>query len=87
MNLSNFNLRNIPQDVLLNLKKEARDQKTSVNSLILQILEQKYHPNHTLKKGSFHDLDYLAGTWNEQDEQEFKKKIKSLENIDEELWS
>lgn len=35
----------------------------------------------------FHDLDYLAGTWADEEKQEFDENVKFFESIDEELWS
>ena len=87
MSTSNFNLRNISPDVLLSLKKEAIKQKTSINSLILRIIEQGIGITRQTKKIVFHDLDYLAGTWCEEDKNAFDDNIKSLESIDQELWS
>lgn len=82
----NFNLRNIAPDVMSLLKKEAVKQKISVNSLILLIIERSLGIAHPVKKNVFHDLDYLAGTWNDEDKKIFDENIKSFEKIDKELW-
>lgn len=87
MSASNFNLRNVAPDVMSLLKREAIKQKISINSLILQIIEQGLGIAHSTKKTVFHDLDDLAGTWNDKDKKEFDNNIKSFENIDKELWS
>ena len=87
MSAPNFNLRNIAPNVMLLLKKKAAQQKVSVNSLILQILEQDLGVAHPTKKAVFHDLDYLAGTWSSEDKKTFDDNIKTLETIDKELWS
>jgi len=34
----------------------------------------------------YHDLDFLAGTWTEQDSREFFANLADLSQIDEELW-
>ena len=87
MSTSNFNLRNIAPNVMSSLKKEAIKQNLSVNSLILHIIEESIGITHKAKKTIFHDLDYLAGTWNKKDKEEFEKNIKHFESIDKELWS
>lgn len=87
MPASNFNLRNVAPHVMTMLKREALKQKTSINSLILQILEQGLGIVQPAKKAVFHDLDHLAGTWSPQDKKVFDENIKSFENIDKELWS
>lgn len=87
MSTSNFNLRNIPDNVMGLLKKKSAKQKISTNSLILQIIEQSLGViQQPTKKTVFHDLDHLAGTWNKQDEQEFNENIKLFGDIDEDLW-
>jgi len=87
MSTSNFHLRNVAPDAMTLLKKKAAEQKISINSLILQIIEQSLGIAHPLKKTVFHDLDHLAGTWSNKDKKTFDDNIKSFENIDKELWS
>ena len=84
---ANFNLRNIAPNVMALLKKEAAKQKVSVNSLILQTIEQALGVSRQTKKTTYHDLDSLAGTWNDKDKKAFEKNMKSFETIDMELWS
>ncbi|GEM_PF-1542847 len=36
--------------------------------------------------GIYHDLDYLAGTWTEDDDREFLKATQDFNKVDEELW-
>ncbi len=36
--------------------------------------------------GIYHDLDYLAGTWTEEDDREFLQATEDFNKIDEELW-
>lgn len=86
MTMSSFNLRNISPNVMSLLKKEAKKLKISVNSLILLIVERGLGIAHPNKKMIFHDLDYLAGTWNDEDKKEFDENVKSFETIDKELW-
>lgn len=86
MSTTNFNLRNIVPDVMSLLKTEAKKQKISVNSLILQIIERGLGITHQTKKNMFHDLDYLAGTWSDKDKKTFEDHTKSFEKIDKEFW-
>jgi len=72
---------------MLLLKKEATKKKISINSLVLQIIEQNLGIAHQTKKAVFHDLDYLAGTWSNKDKKAFDDNVKSFEKIDKELWS
>lgn len=81
---TNFNLRGIPPEVMLSLKKEAKRLRTSVNLLVLKMIERGL--GFTCEKTAHHDLDYLAGTWSAIEEKEFKKAIQPFEQIDKELW-
>lgn len=87
MSGQNFNLRNIDPKVMLLLKEEAFKQKVSINSLILHIINDRFAMTHTAKKTIFHDLDHLAGTWQEEDAKKFYDNTKPFETLDEELWS
>ncbi len=84
MSASNFNLRGIPSDVMILLKREAKRLRTSVNLLVLQMIEQGL--GLARKKVVYHDLDHLAGSWSAEDEKTFKKNTRSFEQIDEDLW-
>lgn len=86
MTASNFNLRNIAPQVMELLKKKAREKKISINSLLVQIIEQSLGFSLPAKKVIFHDLDHLAGTWSNKEKKEFDDNIKSFEKIDEDLW-
>lgn len=86
MQTSNFNLRNVPPDVMSLLKKKAKKQKISINSLILLVIERGLGIAHQTKKNVFHDLDDLAGTWSEKDRKNFDDNVKSFEKVDRELW-
>lgn len=87
MATSNFNLRKIAPEVMSLLKREATNQKISVNTLILQFIEHGVGIARCTKKAVFHDLDHLAGTWSHKDKKTFDDNIKSFENIDKELWT
>jgi len=57
-------------------------------------IELKTSPPHavdttakvTVSSPPYHDLDFLAGTWTEQDSREFFANLADLSQIDEELW-
>lgn len=82
---SNFNLRNISPELMDRLKKHSSENKTSVNSLILSFIEKGLGFTQP-KKNKYHDLDFIAGTWTEEDEKEFYQNIKAFEEIDEGMW-
>lgn len=86
MGALNFNLRNLSPQTMLLLKKEATKQSISVNTLILKIIDRGLGVVCPSKKVTFHDLDYLAGTWSDKEKKQFERNIKPFEDIDKELW-
>lgn len=85
MSASNFHLRNVSPRIMSLLKKKAAKQNISINSLLLQIIEQGLGITCQTKRTVFHDLDHLAGTWSDKDKRIFDDNIKSFENINKEL--
>lgn len=84
MPAANFNLRGISPEVMALLKREAKRLHTSVNELILKMIEQKL--GFACKRHIYHDLDHLAGTWSPAEGKAFKKDTQFFEKIDKELW-
>lgn len=84
MSASNFNLRGIPEEVMVLLKKEAKRLHVSVNTLVLKIIEKGLGFNS--EKTLHHDLDHLSGSWSAEDEKSFMKNTQSFEKIDKDLW-
>lgn len=80
---SNFILRNIPSEMMESLNKEAKRLHTSVNTLILKMIERGLE--FTSKKHVYHDLDHLAGSWAAEEEKTFKENTQSFEQIDKDL--
>ncbi len=84
---NNFNIRGLSTDIMMALKLEAEKQNTSVNLLIIKLIEHGIGFTHKVKKTKYHDLDKLAGTWSDKDIKEFEKNTKYFEKIDEYLWT
>ncbi|MEM9778143.1 MAG: hypothetical protein AAF902_26440 [Chloroflexota bacterium] len=68
-------IKGVDNQLLTALENRDSESGVSVNSLILQILS-----THVDKaagpKGKYHDLDHLAGTWTEQEFEEFNSALK-----------
>lgn len=84
MSSSNFNLRGVPAEVMVLLKREAKRLHTSINTLVLKMIEQGL--GFTREKPVHRDLDHLADTWSVAEEKAFKENTLSFEQVDEELW-
>ncbi len=85
MSASNFNLRGISSEVMVLLKREAKRLHTSVNVLILKMIERGL--GFTCEKPVYNDLDHLAGSWSSSEEKAFEENTQYFEKIDKELWS
>lgn len=81
----NFNLRGVPSELMNLLKSEAEKLNTSVNALILKIIEGRF--GLVQDKPVYHDLDHLASTWSSSEEKAFEENTRYFEKIDEEFWS
>jgi len=73
-------IRNLSPDLARRLKTLAREESTSVNSLVLTLLETAVGFNRR--------REWLSGwaTWTEQDAQEFDVILQEQRTIDEEMW-
>ncbi len=69
MSTSNFTLRDIPDEVMVLLRKEAKRLRISVNDVILKLIKQELVS--TNKRHIHHDLDHLAGTWSKEEAKAF----------------
>lgn len=68
---------------LQQLKIEAQRQGISLNRLVLQRLSGAGQATD----GSHDDLDALAGTWSQDETDQFTAAIAPLEQVDPELWA
>lgn len=87
MRSTNFNLRGVPTEVMITLKREAHKQQISVNLLILKLIQTGIGHAPEVRRQVFHDLDKLAGTWSVNEAKDFEKNVKDFEKIDRDLWS
>ena len=84
--VSNIHLRGVDGVMLAHLKQEALAQDISVNQLILFFLRRDLGLSNHHLRATHHDLDKLAGTWSEDEAQQFAQAVDAFGKIDEELW-
>lgn len=84
-------VRGIDNNLARRLREEARRRGLSVNRTILLLLRQAtglaapFEPP-TSEAERFTDLDHLAGTWSEQDADEFDRAVEDFSRVEEDLW-
>ena len=81
-------LRNLPPEVAKAVRKEADQQRTSINKAVINLLERKAEGRKKRRReiASYDDLDALAGSWTAQEAAEFDKALAAQRTIDLELW-
>lgn len=78
-----YTIRNIPEALDAALRERARQQRKSLNEVMVQTLAEGI--GFSLEKKRHRDLGDLAGTWRE--DPEFDRAIADQHRIDDELWS
>ena len=82
--MSQITLRDLPEPVEKEIRKEAKRRKSSLNKVIISLLEKGLgmHPGMEKKR----DLAGLAGTWNQEEAAAFREATSPFETIDAENW-
>ena len=80
-------IRGIDSSVSSKLKQVAKNEKKSVNQLVLDIIKE----NIGMQKGKkytkiYDDLDHLFGIWTDDEFDKIQSIIDSQRKIDRELW-
>jgi plasmid stability protein len=81
-------IRGLSDELHMALKQEAGRRGLSMNRYVLLILRRAVSPGDERwqEDVTFHDLDYLAGTWKGEEFQEFERQLDIQRSVDEELW-
>lgn len=84
--MTTMSIRGLDDQVLAQLKRQASEEGSSLNSLVLRLLQGSSKPvgANLLKK--FDDLDSLAGTWSAEDAAAFAQHTAAFSEIDPAQW-
>lgn len=82
MSSRQYTIRSVPDRVDRELRSRAKSEGKSLNSLLLEVLEEAVTPPK--EPVVHHDLDFLIGTWIE--DPEFDKAMEDFEKVEEEYW-
>lgn len=85
--MATMSIRGLDDKALTRLKSRADQEGSSLNSLVLRLLQNVDSPvqSNVLKK--FDDLDALAGTWSAKEAQTFERDTAAFAKIDETQWN
>ncbi|MBW6512511.1 MAG: hypothetical protein K0A93_10440 [Desulfuromonadaceae bacterium] len=84
--MANMTLRGIDEQMAQALKERASQEGSSVNAVTLHLLRKSLGLEKRKRCATYSDLDHLAGTWSQENEDEFKRNTAVFERVDEELW-
>ena len=84
--MATMSIRGLDDQALSRLKSQAAQEGSSLNSLVLRLLQGTGSPVplNVLKK--FDDLNALAGTWSEKEAQAFERNTAAFAEVDAALW-
>ena len=79
----NITLRNIPPDIARAIYRKAKDDRTSLNRTVINMLLDTVD---TPKRIRYRDLSDLAGSWTKEQADEFDQDVAEQRKIDPEMW-
>jgi len=81
-------VRDLPPAVGKAIRRKAQAEGLSLNRTVVKLLEEA--TGHSIgpdsKAALHHDLDHLAGTWTEDEYDEFMESLREQRRIDPEMW-
>ena len=84
--MKTLTIRGIDAELSDKIKETATKSGESINKLILRVLTSALGLGEKQVFPIYHDLDHLAGTWTNEDGEEFHNSIRALNEVDPELW-
>ena len=79
-------LRNIPAEVARAIERRATEQRTSLNRVVIRLLEESLGIAKQKPKKRYHDLDWFFGSMTEEQAREMEESLRDQRKIDPEMW-
>ena len=79
-------VRGIDEKLAQALKNKAHQEGVSVNAMTLRLIRESLGLDKTGRVDGYNDLDHLAGTWTQDDAEEFRHATAVFEQIDKDMW-
>ena len=76
--MASITLRGLDDQALAQLKRQAQQEGSSLNSLVLRLLQAGSKPTSAGGLKTFTDLDALAGTWGTEDVETFEQALRPV---------
>ncbi len=84
--MASMSIRGLDDQALARLKNQAEQEGSSLNSLVLRLLQGTGTDRQPRALQKFDDLDALAGTWSKQEAQAFERNTAAFSEVDATLW-
>lgn len=82
--MRHLTIRHVPPELANALEAEKRRRGTSLNRTVIELLAQAVGLRTVRERSN--GLRRLAGTWTQEEFDEFERAVEVTEQIDEELW-
>jgi hypothetical protein len=82
--MRHLTIRNVPDELARRLEEEKHVRGRSLNQTVLDLLAQA--TGLTSSGARSNGLARFAGTWTQEEFEEFERAIAPFEEVDEELW-
>ncbi|MCX7144094.1 MAG: hypothetical protein NT123_24255 [Proteobacteria bacterium] len=84
--MATMSIRGLDNKVLARLKSQAEQEGSSLNSLVIRLLQGTDTPVQPRELKKFDDLDALAGNWSDEDAKAFAHNTAAFSEVDASLW-
>lgn len=84
--MATMSIRGLDDNTLTRLKSQAKQEGSSLNSLVLRLLQDTGTPVQLNILKKFDDLNALAGTWSAKEAQAFERNTAAFAEVDAALW-
>lgn len=84
--MATMSIRGLDEQVLAQLKRRATQEGSSLNNLVLRLLQGSDKPAHPQIIETYDDLDALAGTWSVEEGAAFARNTAAFAELDPAQW-
>ena len=84
--MASMSIRGLDDKALAQLKQQATQEGSSLNALVLRLLQGGVQPTPATALKKFDELEALAGTWSNEDAADFARHIADFSEIDLAQW-
>lgn len=67
-------------------RRKAASEHVSLNKAVVGMFEESVNGKQRKRSKRHNDLDWLHGTWNKKQSDEFRKHLAETRKIDQDLW-